>query len=172
MLKFRKWLDVAPLRVEPHDEEEEEEEERRSKGPYMKVLACAYTHDKGTPSFFCFLDSYGEVTDFSRFNNLAKRKYTTYDRERAEKEEDLKKLKDFIDKHRPDAIVLSAETRDSLLLVEEIKECLGELEQEEDLPSVPVEAMDPNVAYIFSKSRRGKVRLEGRVGWVDGEPGG
>ena len=135
------------------------EKDEDSEGPYMRVMACAYTHDKATPSFFCYLDGNGEVIDFRRFNNLAKRKYTNYDKEREDKEEDLKKVKDFVDKHHPDLIVLSAETRDSLSLVEEIKECLVELEQEEDLPVVPVELIDYNVANIFSKSRRGKVRF-------------
>lgn len=144
-----------------------------NEGPYMKVLGCAYTHDKATPSFFCCLDGYGEVIDFRRFNNMAKRKYTNYDKDREEKEEDLKRLKEFIDKHRPDAIVISAETRDSLSFVEEVKECLGQLEAEEDLPPVPVELMDPNVAYIYSKSQRGRVCAEEGVesegsGWGGG----
>lgn len=123
----------------------------------MKVMACTYTHDKDAPSFFCMLDGYGESVDYLRLNNLAKRKYSMYEREREEKEEDLKKVKEFIDKHRPDAVVLSAETRDSMSLVEEIKEVIGVLGQEEDMTAIPVELMDPNLAYIFSKSRNARV---------------
>lgn len=149
--KLRQWLSVAPLRVDLDDDEDE------VRGPYLKVMACAYTHDKDTPSFFSMLDGYGESVDYLRLNNLAKRKYTSYDREREEKLEDLKRVKDFIDKHRPDAVVLSAETRDSLSLAEEIKEVIVELGQEEDMPAIPVELMDPNLAYIFSKSRNAKV---------------
>ena len=156
MQKFRQWLNVAPIQVE-RDEDAYENKNKEPEGPYIKVLGCSYTHDKSTPSFFCCLDAFGEVIDFRRFNNLAKRKYTNYDRERQEKEEDMTRLKEFIDKHRPEAIVLSAETRDSLSLAEEIKECLGQLEMEEEFPPVPVELMDTNVAHIFSKSRRGKV---------------
>ena len=153
MQKLRQWLSVAPLRVDLDDDEDE------VRGPYLKVMACAYTHDKDTPSFFGMLDSYGESVDYLRLNNLAKRKYTSYDREREEKLEDLKRLKDFIDKHRPDAVVLSAEARDSLSLAEEIKEVIVELGQEEDMPAIPVELMDPNLAYIFSKSRNARVRV-------------
>ena len=148
---------MAPVQVDVPEDEEEEEEEMKPKGPYIKAIGCAYTHDKATPSFLCFLDGFGEVVDFLRLDNLAKRKYTSYDHEREEKEEDLKTMKEFVLKHRPDAIVLSAETRDSVSLVEEIKECLVELEQEEDLTPVPVELLEPNVAGIFSKSRRGRV---------------
>lgn len=49
--------------------------------------------------------------------------------------------------------------REALTLVEEFRLCLTELEQEEDLPVVPVELLDHNVARIYSKSRRA------RVGW-------
>jgi hypothetical protein len=145
---------VAPLRTD-RDEDEEE-----YKGPYMKVIACAYTHDKATPSFFSVLDSYGESVDFLRLNNLANRKYSSYDREREEKEEDLKKVKEFIEKHRPDAVALSVEARDSLSLAEEIKEVIGELRQEDpDFPAIPVEVMDSNVAHVFSRSRNSRVRV-------------
>ncbi len=157
---FRKWLAVAPLRVKADNEDEDM---GGSRGPYQRVLGCAYTHDKTTPSFFCYLDSYGEVVDFLRLNNLAKRKYTQYDREREEKEEDLKKVKEFVVKHRPDAVVLSAETRDSLSLAEEVREVLGELAQEEDWPTIPVEIMEANVACVFSKSRGSRVSVVSRI---------
>jgi len=49
------------------------------------------------------------------------------------------------------------------VLVDEFKLCLTELEQEEDLTVVPVELLDPNVARIYSKSRRARVGV-----WVGG----
>ena len=54
---------------------------------------------------------------------------------------------------------MSCTCREALTLVEEFRLCLTELEQEEDLPVVPVELLDHNVARIYSKSRRA------RVGW-------
>ena len=54
-------------------------------GPYARVLACAYSPDKTVPAFCCFLDGSGQVTDFLRLNNLLKRKYSPFDREREEK---------------------------------------------------------------------------------------
>ena len=53
--KFRRYLDVAPV-LTGLDEENE--------GPYMKAMACAYTHDKATPSFFVVLDSNGEAVGY------------------------------------------------------------------------------------------------------------
>lgn len=126
----------------------------------MRVLGCAYTHDKDTPSFFAYMDDFGEVVDFRRFDDLSKRKYANYDKERQDKEEDLKKLKKFVQKCAPNAIVISGETRDVLSLIEEVKEVLGQLEAETDIAPIPVEFMEPNVAHIYSKSRRGKVRQQ------------
>ena len=48
--------------------------------------------------------------------------------------------------------------REAVTIVEEFKLCLTELEQEESMGMVPLELMDPNVARIYSKSRRAKVR--------------
>jgi len=146
--KFRQWVDVAPLSLKDVKEPDV---------PYLTCMACAYTHDKSEPSFFVFLDGNGEVTDFSRFNNLAKRKYTSYKKESEDKQNDLEKLKNFIKKMQPQIIAVSAESRDSSSLVHEIQEVLGEISQEDDLPTAPVELVLPHVPRLFSKSRRGKV---------------
>ena len=53
------------------------------------------------------------------------------------------------------------------MLVDEFKLCLTELDQEEDLTVVPVELLDPNVARIYSKSRRARVGVW-VCGWVWG----
>ncbi len=124
---------------------------------YLQCLACAYTPDKAVPSFFVFLDDNGEVKDFARFNNLAKRKYTSFKKESEDKQEDLEKLKNFIKKNQPQVIAISAESRDSVSLVQEIQELVGELSQEEDMTPAPVELILPDVARLFSKSKRGKV---------------
>ena len=60
--------------------------------------------------------------------------------------------------------------REAINIAEDLKVCVTELGQEEDgFPSIPTELMDHNVARIFSKSRRGKVRLGRREGkWGDG----
>ena len=66
-------------------EEVDEEHMDTGEGPYARVLACAYMPDKNVPAFCCFLDGSGQVTDFLRLNNLLKRKYSPFDREREEK---------------------------------------------------------------------------------------
>lgn len=148
VLNFRKWLDVAPLSTN----------DRKEPGiPYFTCMACAYTHDKTAPSFFVFLDGNGEVTDFARFNNLAKRKFTSYKKESEDKMADLEKLKNFVKKNVPQVFAVSAESRDSVSMVHDISEVLNELSQEEDLPPAPVELILPHVPRLFSKSKRSKV---------------
>ena len=128
-----------------------------SQGPYAKVIACAFTSDKTVPAFCCFVDSSGEVVDFLRLNNLLKRKYSPFDKEREDKEADLETFKNFVGQKHPDLIVVTAESREAMSIVDEFRDCLTELEQEEDLPVVPVEMMDLNIARIYSKSHRAKV---------------
>ena len=66
-------------------EVDEDSMDTGAEGPYARVLACAYSPDKTVPAFCCFLDGSGQVTDFLRLNNLLKRKYSPFDREREEK---------------------------------------------------------------------------------------
>lgn len=127
-------------------------------GPYSRVIACSFLPDKSVPAFCCFLDSNGEVNDFLRLGHLLKRKHSPFDREREEKEKDLRSFKRFVAKKRPDVIVVSAESRECSSIVDEFKECLEELESEEDMSMIPVELMDPNIARIFSKTSRAQVR--------------
>ena len=47
--------------------------------------------------------------------------------------------------------------RDALMVVSDIKQCLNELEEE--MAAVPVELVDPSVARIYAKSKRGKVSI-------------
>ena len=61
---------------------------------------------------------------------------------------------------RPEIVVVGAESRESLSIADEFRECLRELEAEDDeIPVVPVELMDPNVARIYSKTNRAKVNM-------------
>ena len=45
--------------------------------------------------------------------------------------------------------------RDALMVVSDIKQCLDDVEEE--VVTVPVELVDPSVARVYAKSKRGKV---------------
>lgn len=145
--KFRQMLDIAPYPVLRED---------APSNSRARVMACAYLPDRTVPSFLCFLDEAGEVVDFRKLKHLLKRKNSPYEIERKEKEEDMKTIRNFLNQRRPDVIVVAAESLEATHIMEDLKSCVLELEQEENFPSVPIELMDPNVARIFSNSRRGK----------------
>ncbi|CAI8018492.1 Transcription elongation factor SPT6 [Geodia barretti] len=152
---FRDWLDGAPLAAK----KEEDEEDRylsQGEGPFTKVVAVAFGSDKMVPAFCCALDSTGSVVDYRRLPNILKRRISPSERERNEKEKDLESFKDFVSRKRPEAVALAAESRDALMLADDLSNALVELEGEEGVPVVPVELVTPDVAKIFSKSPRAK----------------
>lgn len=63
-------------------------------------------------------------------------------------------LKQFILKKRPQVVVVAAECREALSVVDDMKMCIAELEQENQIPTISVEALDGEVARIFTSSPR------------------
>lgn len=96
--------------------------------------------------------------DFLRLNNLLKRRNSPFEKEREDKEADLENFKNFVSQRHPDLIVVTAESREAMGIMDDFRDSLTELEQEEDVPVVPVEMVDPSIARIYSKSRRAKVK--------------
>ena len=101
----------------------------------MDCICCVF---RTVPAFCCFLDGSGEVVDFLRLNHLLNRRVCPFPREREEKvgagerrivvgvrwwkvllsafcvliqEEDLRLFKRFINRKRPDLVVVAAESR-------------------------------------------------------------
>ena len=68
-------------------------------------------------------------------------------------------LKQFILKKRPQVVVVAAECREALSVVDDMKMCkkFAELEQENQIPTISVEALDGEVARIFTSSPRSEV---------------
>ena len=66
-------------------------------------------------------------------------------------------MKQFILKKRPQVIVVAAECRETMAVVDDMKMCIAELEQENQIPSIPVEALDGEVARVFMGSPRSEV---------------
>ena len=70
-------------------------------------------------------------------------------------------LKQFILKKRPQVVVVAAECREALSVVDNMKMCIAELEQENQIPTISVEALDGEVARIFTSSPRSEVSYMG-----------
>lgn len=71
----------------------------------------------------------------------------------------MKTLKQFILKKRPQVVVVSAECRETVAVVDDIKMCIAELEQENQIPAISVEALDGEVARVFMSSPRSEVHF-------------
>jgi len=56
-------------------------------------------------------------------------------------------------------VVVAAECRETLSVVDDIKMCIAELEQENQIPPISVEALDGEVARIFMSSPRSEVNV-------------
>ena len=69
----------------------------------------------------------------------------------------MERLKDFVKKHQPRVIGISAENRDAIKIYEDISQAMNELEQEQQMARVYVELVDGEVARIFQDSPRGEV---------------
>lgn len=74
-------------------------------------------------------------------------------------EKDMQKLKEFILNKKPHVIAVSAESREAMMICDDVKLILNELEQEEHLPPISVELVDNEVAMIFENSNKAQVQM-------------
>ena len=77
----------------------------------------------------------------------------------SQQEKDMQRLKQFILKKRPQVVVVAAEFRATVSVIDDIKMCIAELEQENQIPTISVEALDGEVARVFMSSPRAEVCL-------------
>lgn len=71
----------------------------------------------------------------------------------------MQKLKEFILNKKPHVIAVSAESREAMMICDDVKLILNELEQEEHLPPISVELVDNEVAMIFENSNKAQVQM-------------
>ena len=55
--------------------------------------------------------------------------------------------------------MVSAECREAVAVVDDVKMCIADLEQENQIPTISVEALDGEVARVFMSSPRSEVHL-------------
>ncbi|XP_019848744.1 PREDICTED: transcription elongation factor SPT6-like [Amphimedon queenslandica] len=148
VLKFRNWLDVGNS-LTSRDEDEVINESETS----HRVMAVAYSDDWSVPSFACFLNGNGEVLDYLRLAYIHKRVNVNSEVEKEQKEEETRKLRQTMEKRKPDVVVVAASSRQALSVIDELKTCLVEAD---GVAPPTIELMDPNISEIYSKSNRAK----------------
>ncbi|XP_012145851.2 transcription elongation factor SPT6 isoform X1 [Megachile rotundata] len=149
--KMYNWIKVAPYTCEFPEEEDEEWD--TSKG--LRVMGLAYVPDYSQAAFTCLIAPDGECTDYLRLPHLMKRKNSYREDEKTMKEADLLAVRNFIATKKPHVIVIGGESREAMMIAADIKECIANLTEEEQFPSIQVEICDNDLAKIYSNSNKG-----------------
>ncbi|XP_014608543.1 PREDICTED: transcription elongation factor SPT6 isoform X1 [Polistes canadensis] len=149
--KMYNWIKVAPYTCEFPEEEDEEWD--TSKG--LRVMGLAYVPDYSQAAFTCIVSADGECTDYVRLPHLMKRKNSFRDDEKVMKEADLLALKNFIATKKPHVVVIGGESREALMIASDVKECISNLMEDEQFPTIQVEICENELAKIYSNSNKG-----------------
>ena len=70
---------------------------------------------------------------------------------------ELEVLKKFILKHRPHVVAVTGQCREAQNVVDDIRFCIVDLEQEQQMSPIYVELIDGEVAKIYEASPRSEV---------------
>lgn len=143
--KLYNWIKVAPY--VPTFSEEEDYDWETSKG--IKAMAIAYVPDYSQAAFCAVTSPEGEVTDYLRMPHILKRKNSYRQEEKILKTTDLQNLKMFILKKKPHVIVIGGESREALMIKQDLQDLIKELVEEEQFPEVAVEIIDNELAKFM-----------------------
>lgn len=142
---------MAPYSVSFPDEDEDEWD--TSKG--IRVMGLAYVPDYSQSAFTCIAAPDGEIPDHLRLPHLLKRKNSYKAEEKIMKESDLVALKNFISSKKPHVIAIGGESREALMIAEDIKAIIAELVESEQFPTIKVEIVDNELAKVYAISNKG-----------------
>ncbi|GFR73722.1 transcription elongation factor SPT6 [Elysia marginata] len=145
------WLKVAPYQM---DQQVEDEFDEANNEDGLKVLGIAFSTNMDTPSFGALIDGDASVMEYIRLENLTKRRNAWRERDKKLKEKDIEKLKDFIADKKPHVIAVTSESRQALMIIDDIKAIISELEMEQHMPPINVELVDNELAMIFENTNR------------------
>ncbi|RUS83311.1 hypothetical protein EGW08_008933 [Elysia chlorotica] len=145
------WLKVAPYQVDQQVQDELDDGNTEDK---QRILGIAFSTNMDTPAFGALIDGDASVMEYIRLENITKRKNAWRERDKKLKEKDLEKLKEFIAEKEPHVIAVTSESRQALMIIDDIKGILSELEMEQQMPPINVELVDNELAMIFENTNR------------------
>lgn len=149
--KLNGWIKFAPYSADFSEEDDYEWD--TTKG--IRVMGVAYTTDLDQAAFCSLTSPDGDVTDYLRIPNILKRKSSFRVEDKAMKEADLSALKNFIRNKKPHVIAIGGESRDAIMIQQDLKEVIQQLSDDEQFPTVNVEIVDNELAKIYSQSNKG-----------------
>ncbi|KAJ8312685.1 hypothetical protein KUTeg_010058 [Tegillarca granosa] len=157
--KLYNWLKVAPYQADQQVEHDYDYDEKEG----LRVLGIAYSTDRLRDSdvagFGALIDGEGQVRDFLRLVYLTKRRNVWRQADREGKEKDLERLKEFISTKKPHVVAVSAESRDALMIVDDIKSVIEELCQEQQMTPIHVELVDNELAMVYENSNKAQAEF-------------
>lgn len=123
-------------------------------------MGVAYVPDLSQAAFACIVGPDGECTDYLRLPNLLKRKMSMNKEDNIMKENDLVALKNIIQTKKPHVIVVGGESRDAIMIKQDIQQIVTSLVEDDEFASVVVEILDNELAKTFANSLKGEVKME------------
>ncbi|XP_005089175.1 transcription elongation factor SPT6 isoform X2 [Aplysia californica] len=154
--KLYNWLKVAPYQM---DQQLEDEFDEANNEDGLKVLGIAFSTSMDTPAFGALIDGDASVMEFIRLENITKRKNAWRELDKKGKEKDIEKLKEFIAEKKPHVIAVTSESRQALMIIDDIKAIISELEMEQQMPAINVELVDNELAMIFENTKRAETEF-------------
>lgn len=149
--KLHDWIKVAPYNLGDFADEDEDDWDT-SKG--FRVLALAYDPDPDQAAFAACMDVDGDILEYKRFPDMLKKKDAYNERFAKMKEVDLQRFKDLIMRRRPHVVVIGSESHEAIMLVDDVKEVLTSLEEQEQFPKINVELLDNTLATLYAASKK------------------
>lgn len=157
--KLKSYIDVAPYQADSHLKDDHDFGIKSEKERGCRVASCAFLPDQNSAAFLAMLDGDGEIVDFLRLRHITKRRNSLRVAEREAKEKEMEVLKNFILKHRPHVVAVTAQCREALNVAEDIRRCIMDLEQQQQMSPIHVEIVDGEVARIFEASPRSEAEF-------------
>ncbi|KAK7079180.1 Transcription elongation factor SPT6 [Halocaridina rubra] len=151
--KLYNWIKVGPYNPGDFTDEDEDDWDT-SKG--FRVFSIAYVPDLSQAAFACCIDIDGDCCEYIRLPHLLKRRNAYNERDAMAKENDIKRIQDFIMRRKPHVVAVSGESREALMVQEDTVQVLKDLEEQEQFPKINVEIIDNDLADIYSISKKGE----------------
>jgi transcription elongation factor SPT6 len=169
--KLRSIINVAPYSTETQALEDDTNNENG-----LRVLSIAYgtqedADDLSNAAFCACVNDDGDLDEFIRLDKLTTR--INYDSnefisaDKREKMETLAKLEEFIIDKRPKVITVSAENKDALSIVSELKQIINKIsEKKHQLGEINVELVDCDFAKLFASSQTAEQEFNKNVPYL------
>lgn len=149
--KLYNWIKVAPYTA---DFDNDDDDWDTNKG--LRVMGIAFVPDLTQAAFSCVVSPDGECTDYLRLPNLLRRKMSFNKEESVLKEADLLSLKNLIQTRKPHVVVIGGESRDAMMLKQDIQQIVTTLVEDDEFASIAVEILDNELAKTYANSLKGE----------------